>query len=740
MGLLQSACRFESLIAAAVPFKDITPKSVAALSDSMIVGVADYDNDGLLDLVFAGSETMLFRNLGGNQFQQVSSHFMETRSGGVAWGDYDNDGYMDLVTWGMGLANATHVYHNEHGTNFTLAAVLPVIQSGRVAWGDFDGDGDLDLGVTGSPLALYENVGGGRFELANLNLMRLYAGDLDFGDYDNDGDLDMVVTGYPESGLGGTYVFHNNRNGGFDPPQKVHEVGDTTASWIDVDNDGTLELIEGVWPYQFTMLLTNNAATGWGQPQILGPVTRELSVGDLDNDGLSDAIGFGDHVDRATELIVPGAALFQNKPGGWSVVPDYPIRVVAGISELADLDRDGDLDLVLASPDHSRLFRNDISVSNTPPSRPAGLRFLQRADSAVLVWERAGDVDQASGLTYNVRVGTVPGGEDVVSPMAFASGLRKIARRGNVGARTEFTLRRLKPGIPYYWSVQAIDNAFAGSSFAEEATFQLGAPVAVKGLNDLHLPEDFATRDIPFQIVDVETPPDQVAVRVSSDNPRLVPSSNLGLTGQGGERVLTLASAPDQFGTARITLTFVDQDYGENSVSFLLTVDPVNDAPVAIAQSLTTLEDRPVAIQLAATDVEKDPLRYVITTLPAHGVLSGVAPTLVYTPSLNYFGKDEFAFTVRDGGLSSVPATVSVSIGPVQDVKKPSWGLVMDARGVLTATWQAEPFQTYLVESSEDLIHWTRIAPQSSPSGRIQFSLDTTRPPSHRFLRATPQP
>jgi poly(3-hydroxybutyrate) depolymerase len=93
---------------------------------------------------------------------------------------------------------------------------------------------------------------------------------------------------------------------------------------------------------------------------------------------------------------------------------------------------------------------------------------------------------------------------------------------------------------------------------------------------------------------------------------------------------------------------------------------PVNDAPVAGSQSVSVNEDTPVAITLAASDVDGDPLTYSVTP-PAHGTLTGVAPNLTYLGHTNYFGQDSFTFKVNDGQLDSEPATVSISVAPVND-------------------------------------------------------------------------
>jgi len=45
---------------------------------------------------------------------------------------------------------------------------------------------------------------------------------------------------------------------------------------------------------------------------------------------------------------------------------------------------------------------------------------------------------------------------------------------GNVGEATSYTLTGLTPGVPYYWSVQAVDASFMGSAFSTEQVFALG--------------------------------------------------------------------------------------------------------------------------------------------------------------------------------------------------------------------------------------------------------------------------
>jgi hypothetical protein len=98
-----------------------------------------------------------------------------------------------------------------------------------------------------------------------------------------------------------------------------------------------------------------------------------------------------------------------------------------------------------------------------------------------------------------------------------------------------------------------------------------------------------------------------------------------------------------------------------------ITVTAVNQPPVATPQSVTLAEDTPLAITLSGSDGDNDVLAYQVASNPLHGVLSGTAPNLTYTPDANYKGTDSFTFRVNDGTESSSPATVDITVTPVND-------------------------------------------------------------------------
>jgi len=122
---------------------------------------------------------------------------------------------------------------------------------------------------------------------------------------------------------------------------------------------------------------------------------------------------------------------------------------------------------------------------------------------------------------------------------------------------------------------------------------------------------------------------------------------------------------PDYVGEDSFKFSVSD---GELSASGLIqvTVTPVNDAPVAQAFDIETAEDTTVEIQLKGTDPDNDILTYTITNRPQHGILVGFGQNLQYIPHPNYFGKDEFTYTVNDRQLIST-AIVKINVLPVND-------------------------------------------------------------------------
>ena len=144
-------------------------------------------------------------------------------------------------------------------------------------------------------------------------------------------------------------------------------------------------------------------------------------------------------------------------------------------------------------------------------------------------------------------------------------------------------------------------------------------------------------------------------------------------------------SAPNYNGPDTFTFKANDGTIDSNIATVTITVSPVNDAPVAATQSVSVTEDVAKTIVIKATDVEGSALTYTVVTQPAHGKITGTAPTLKYAPAANYNGPDSFTFKAKDGLAYSNIATVTITVTPVNDAPLATAQSIVVNKGVSKA-------------------------------------------------------
>ncbi len=122
-------------------------------------------------------------------------------------------------------------------------------------------------------------------------------------------------------------------------------------------------------------------------------------------------------------------------------------------------------------------------------------------------------------------------------------------------------------------------------------------------------------------------------------------------------------------GTAQATLSNIVFNNGTPIIGgkpgAITVVD--NVAPVATAGTATTNEDTAIDITLAGTDADGDALTFALASNPTNGTAVLNGSTVTYTPNADYNGSDSFTFTVSDASATSAPATVDITVNPVND-------------------------------------------------------------------------
>ena len=112
---------------------------------------------------------------------------------------------------------------------------------------------------------------------------------------------------------------------------------------------------------------------------------------------------------------------------------------------------------------------------------------------------------------------------------------------------------------------------------------------------------------------------------------------------------------------------------GGNLFFRLDVLDIENQAPTAIDDSFTTDEDTALnvvapGVLINDNDPESDALTATLNTGPGNGTLTLYADgSFAYTPDPDYNGDDSFTYTADDATGSSAPATVTITVSPIND-------------------------------------------------------------------------
>lgn len=362
--------------------------------------LADVDGDGKLDLVgkpymagAPGLNVWLQQSEAlGTAFAPTAACLLDAGSGavvaGVSIADFDANGYPDLVALLQG--GGVRAFRGPAWS----ASILSSATLATAAWADMDRDGDRDLvGTTAgaqSTVVCLANPGSG--VAVQWPTQVLYSVDdtvasLNVTDLENDGLVDIVV-------FAGTKIVVLNSVDGASWTAAVAATAPSGSAngWLaDIDRDGDLDVGRGGFWWR-------NLRGAWQQNSVPGNFSHDAKAWscDLDRDGWVDILTV-DPQDCGT-LHLSAADRF----GGLAAVST---RSGLGLGELRDLvaldvDRDGDLDLVLAGFDCAGapatvLLRNGGGAMSGWAVEPvANASRLAAADL-----DRDGSVDLALGAT-----------------------------------------------------------------------------------------------------------------------------------------------------------------------------------------------------------------------------------------------------------------------------------------------------------------------------------------------------
>lgn len=408
--LLVNCCHWDPVLVASDPtpiklyqndgkgsFTDVTKETGLEVTVyGMGVACGDYDNDGNVDLYISClGENKLFKNENGKFVDMTSSAGVagdsKSWSSACGWFDFDKDNDLDLL-----VCN-----YVDWSREFDSAQDFTLVGTGRRAYG-------RPQNFKGTFPTLYRNDGNGRFtdvsQQAGVRVLNQSATNsplakslgLVFEDFDDDGFIDFIVANDTVQNL----LFRNNHDGTFEEQGALAGIAFDSAGLArgamgidsaDFRNNGSVGVAIGNFANEMSALFVSRTRNLQFYDQAvssgLGPATRlELTFGvlflDYDLDGRLDLFQANGHLEDEISVVQASQSYEQSPQLFWNAGlenatneflkcseaetgPDLQVPMVGRGASYADIDGDGDLDLLITGCGQKpRLLRNDQETKN----------------------------------------------------------------------------------------------------------------------------------------------------------------------------------------------------------------------------------------------------------------------------------------------------------------------------------------------------------------------------------------
>lgn len=437
-------------------------------------------------------------------FEQLPGQVFGSRA---LWADFNHNGWPDAAYVSGNFI--TMALNNEDGTFTDFPGDGVSIRVNDVDVIDLRNDGMMEIVVASGSFInddssrVIRHLGEGVLEITDTVLPPALS--VAVADFNRNGCQDMLLQVVDnDASMDKLSVYANDCEGNFEEVAVLVEEGFTHhALWGDITANGYPDVVTVVSPdtdgstLQYNVHIFPNLGDGtFGEAQVwqgfeaVKPVLADITGnGHLDvllNGGRSADNGSSATPEKSSALLNLGWPELEFEPSVGLGVYANGMLAAADVfgSGRADVFIGGEVAFGLNAATGSNLYRNFTGAPYQASGAPVNLSIDQDTD-ITFSWSPGEEGSTpANGVTYNLRIGTQPGGSDVVSALALESGKRLVARTGNAGSATSVTVRGLRPNTTYYWSVQTIDNLYNGSAFADEQSFVSG-PVSLDGGIDL---------------------------------------------------------------------------------------------------------------------------------------------------------------------------------------------------------------------------------------------------------------
>ena len=358
------------------------------------VAIGDLNGDGELDLVVVNAlddNALVILGNGDGTFQAAAAYQAGVQPTSVAAGDLNGDGVPDLVVADNGPDHVLVLIGDGHGSYLPGVPYATGLGPFSVTLSDVNGDGRLDIIAVhhhDSGVSVLLGNGDGTFQSALTFPTDSNPTSLAIGDVNEDGIPDLVVANSTANNL---TVFLGAGNGTFSATQTI---ADPWAAWAvvlgDVDGNGHLDIIVASQDSNIVQVFYGhgNGTFDGGAAAVNFPVgtqPRSLLFADLNGDGKKDLAVANYGSNDVSVLLGTGNSLHP-----FEAALTFAAGAAATAIACGDIDGDGIPDLVLANSGASNLtlllgigdgsFRAPLDYATSGPAWPAGPGSLVLAD------------------------------------------------------------------------------------------------------------------------------------------------------------------------------------------------------------------------------------------------------------------------------------------------------------------------------------------------------------------------
>ncbi len=481
-----------------------------------LITAADFNSDGFTDVATlnSNSSVLVHLNSGTGAFSQLTAlagaynHSLNTA-------DLDGDGDIDIIA-SLHIGGQVSTYLNDGtGNAFAFGQTFGTVAEARsVGLADLDNDGDVDVLLGGGDITsinagneVWVNNGSGTFsqigaptEESDCTIAVALA------DIDADSDLDYIA-GNDDTNCGGSGGpnRHYVNSIAFSTPNDSPTAPTTLLSTISASRS------TGSTP-RMPLMATDIAGVGtmpWLHPEnifTLNSVSASGGLMDMTNHTTHwlQATDFGFNIASGSTIV--GIVASWNKNYGGCGMWDNGVRIVKrGVIGSTDkslgslwpsgtfIDYGGSTDLWGETWTTSDINATNFGAALSATQFPCGVGnstpsidnvkitvYYYNEVDVLMLWGSGSDaITPTRQLQYQVRVGTVSNGHDVISgKVASPNYADRMMPNGQSRQRL---VNRLACGATYYWGVKTVDTGLRLSSESAEQTLTIGSDCLVGG-------------------------------------------------------------------------------------------------------------------------------------------------------------------------------------------------------------------------------------------------------------------